>query len=117
MNSSEFRKLIREEVRKVIKESSSKKSLKEGLDIIPPSNLYIVDKEDEGLLDAVKKRYKVILKKKMPSAVSDEPLEIYKIVKTPYFIVDEAGYGAIYNDYEYNRVIAMIKDKEYPHLG
>jgi hypothetical protein len=105
MKISEFRKLIREEVRKIIKEAK--------VSIVPSGKLGIKYKEDEGLLDAVKKKYKVTLKKKMPSDVADMPLEIYKIENTPYIIVDEAGFGAIYNESDYNKVIAMIKDETY----
>jgi predicted phosphate transport protein (TIGR00153 family) len=45
----------------------------------------------------------------MPSDVADMPLEIYKIETTPYIIVDEAGFGAIYNESDYNKRAALVK--------
>jgi hypothetical protein len=105
MKASEFRRLIREEVRKVIKEVR--------VDIIPSARLGIKYDKNKTLLDAVKKKYKVTLKKKMFSDIVDRPLEIYKIEKTPYIIVDEGGFGSIYDEADYNKVIAMIKDDIY----
>jgi len=111
MKISEFRKLIREEVRKVIKEANTIEMLS-----VDPAKIKIDTMEAEGLLDAVEAKYKVKLMKKVKSEEIGAPahmVSLYTIGTTPYFLVDEEGFGAIFNTKDLTKVIKSIKDGSY----
>jgi hypothetical protein len=111
MKISEFKKLIREEVKKVIKEANTIEMLS-----VDPAKIKIDTIEAEGLLDAVKAKYKVKLMKKVKSEEIGSPARIvslYTIGSLPYFLVDEEGFGAIFNTKDLTKVIKSIKDSSY----
>jgi len=111
MKISEFKKLIREEVRKVIKEANTIEMLS-----VDPKKIKIDTMEAEGLLDAVKEKYKVKLMKKVKSEEIGAPayiVSLYTIGALPYFLVDEEGFGAIFKTSDLTKVIKSIKDGSY----
>jgi hypothetical protein len=108
MKVSEFRKLIREEVRKVLKENMiAQKS------VSPKALKLPADTEDEYMLDTVKSKYKTKLVKKVPNNTSETPVEIYQVEGTPYIVVDEDGMGTIFKAVDMTAVVAAIKDGSY----
>ena len=122
MKLTEFRKLIREEIKAVMKESLSKKSLKEASVIeklqVMPSVLGINYDEAEGLLGAVKKKYQ-LAKIKTISSNDMSQVTLYKIGTTPYILADESDFGAIFNAADLNKVLSAVKDGsyfEYPEM-
>ena len=111
MKISEFRKLIREEVKKIIKEANTIEMLS-----VDPAKIKIDTIEAEGLLDAVKAKYKTKLMKKVKSEEIGAPahtVSIYSIGSTSYFLADEEGFGAIFNTKDLTKVIKSIKDGSY----
>ena len=116
MKIQEFRKLIREEIKAVIKENLSKKSLKEASVIeklqVMPSVLGINYDEAEGLLDVVKKKYQ-LAKIKTISSNDMSQVTLYKIGTTPYILADESGFGAIFNAADLNKIMSAVKDGSY----
>ena len=115
MKISEFKKLIREEVRKVIKESkTTRRTLKEGVieDLqVEPKTIGVQWEEAENLMDYVKAKHKLGPKKYVAGEGGD--VEIYKIGTTPYILVDEDGFGAIFKAADSAKVISAIKDGSY----
>ena len=105
MKISEFRKLIREEVRKIIKEG-----IIETLQV-DPKVISVNYDDNEGLLDAVKAKYKVKLMKVVKSA--DNSVSIYSIGSTSYFLADEEGFGVMFKTTDLAKVLASIKDGSY----
>jgi hypothetical protein len=111
MKITEFRKLIREEVRKVIKEANTIEMLS-----VDPKVIKINYNEAEGLLDAVEAKYKVKLTKQIKYGDVGETahvVTIHSIGTIPYFLVDEEGFGAIFNTKDLTKVIKSIKDGSY----
>lgn len=106
MNIAEFKKLIREEIRKVIKEANTIETLS-----VDPKVIKVNYDEAEGLLDAVKAKYRTKLMKVVKSA--DNSVSIYSIGTTSYFLADEEGFGVIFKTADLNKVIASIKDGSY----
>lgn len=97
MKVSEFRKLIREEVYKVINEASPVR--------VKASKLGINYSERTPLIGALKKKYKLTLMKKLKGQDPSLPIQIFKIENTPYVVVDEAGFGAVYNENDYDALV------------
>ena len=111
MKITEFRKLIREEVRKIIKEANTIEMLS-----VDPKKIKIDTMEAEGLLDAVEAKYKVKLMKKVKSeeiGAAAHMVSLYTIGTTPYFLVDEEGFGVIFKTSDLTKVIKSIKDGSY----
>ena len=97
MKASQFRALIKEEVRKALKESKTRRTLKEGVieDLqVEPKTIGVNWEEAENLMDYVKAKHKLGPKKYVAGEGGD--VEIYKIGTTPYILVDEDGFGAIF---------------------
>ena len=107
MKASEFRKLIREEVRKVLKEN-----IIADLEV-SPKVLKVTDKDPESTMNAIENKYELKLLKKINSEMSDLPIEISQIVGTPYIVVDEMGFGVIFKESDMPKVVAAIKDGSY----
>jgi hypothetical protein len=116
MKIQEFRKLIREEIKAVMKESLSKKSLKEASVIeklqVMPDVIGIKHDEAEGLLGAIKKKYQ-LAKIKTISSNDMAQVTLYKIGTTPYILADESDFGAIFNAADLNKVMSAVKDGSY----
>jgi hypothetical protein len=107
MKATEFRKLIREEVRKVLKENVI-------ADLeVSPKVLKIADKDPETNWENIQNKYKTKLIKKINSEESDFPLEVHEIIGTPYIVVDEMGFGVIFKKSDMPKVVAAIKDGSY----
>ena len=107
MKITEFRKLIREEVRKVLKENVI-------ADLeVSPKMLKVTDSDPEATMNAIEDKYKLKLLKKINSEMSDLPVEISEIVGTSYIIVDEMGFGVIFKKSDMPKVVAAIKDGSY----
>ena len=107
MKITEFRKLIREEVRKVLKENVI-------ADLeVSPKILKVTDSDPEATMNAIEDKYKLKLLKKINSEMSDLPVEISEIVGTSYIIVDEMGFGVIFKKSDMPKVVAAIKDGSY----
>ena len=115
MKISEFRALIKEEVRKVLKESkTTRRTLKEGVieDLqVEPKTIGVQWEEAENLMDYVKAKHKLGPRKYVAGEGGD--VEIYKIGTTPYILVDEDGFGAIFKASDSSKVISAIKDGSY----
>ena len=115
MKISQFRALIKEEVRKALNESkTTRKTLKEGVieDLqVEPKTIGVQWEEAENLMDYVKAKHKLGPKKYVAGEGGD--VEIYKIGTTPYILVDEDGFGAIFKASDSAKVIAAIKDGSY----
>lgn len=107
MKASEFRKLIREEIKKVLKEN-----IIADLEV-SPKVLKVTDKDPESTLSAIESKYKLKLLKKINTEMSDLPVEVSEIVGTPYIVVDEMGFGVIFKKSDMTKVIAAIKDGSY----
>lgn len=108
MKISEFRKLIREEVRKIIKENMiAQKS------VSPKALKLPADTEDEYMLSTVQSKYKTKLIKKVPNDMTNAPVEIYQVEGTPYIVVDEDGMGTIFKAADMAAILAAIKDGSY----
>ena len=107
MKTSEFRKLIREEVRKVLKEN-----IIADLEV-SPKMLKVTDSDPEATMSAIEDKYQLKLLKKINSEMSDLPVEISEIVGTSYIIVDEMGFGVIFKKSDMPKVVAAIKDGSY----
>ena len=107
MKISEFRKLIREEVRKVIKEGTI-----ESLSV-DPKLLKVTDKDAESTMNAIEGKYKLKLLKKINSEMADMPVEISQIIGTSYIVVNETGFGVIFKATDMPKVAAAIKDGSY----
>ena len=107
MKISEFRKLIREEVRRVIKEGTI-----ESLSV-DPKLLKVTDKDAESTMNAIEGKYKLKLLKKINSEMADMPVEISQIIGTSYIVVNETGFGVIFNTTDMPKVVAAIKDGSY----
>jgi len=105
MKVSEFRKLIREEVKKVLKESIIG-------DLAVDRSVYKklgISGENEGMLDSVQERHKTKLLKRVPGDPSD--VEIYEILGTPYIVTDEeGGFGDIFLKSDMQKIVASVKD-------
>ena len=108
MKVSEFRKLIREEVRKIIKEANTIESLS-----VDPKLLKVTDKDAESTMNAIEGKYKLKLLKKINSEMADMPVEISQIIGTSYIVVNETGFGVIFNATDMPKVVAAIKDGSY----
>lgn len=107
MKTSELRKLIREEVRRVLKENVI-------ADLeVSPKLLKVTDKDPESTMHAIQTKYKLKLLKKIDSEMADMPVEISQIIGTPYIVVDETGFGVIFKATDMNKVVAAIKDGSY----
>ena len=115
MKISQFRALIKEEVRKALNESkTTRKTLKEGVieDLqVEPKTIGVQWEEAENLMDYVKAKHKLGPKKYVAGEGGD--VEIYKIGTTPYILVDEDGFGAIFKASDSSKVISAIKDGSY----
>ncbi len=111
MKISEFRKLIREEVRKIIKEGTI-----ESLSV-DPKLLKVTDKDAESTMNAIESKYKLKLLKKINSKMADMPVEISQIIGTPYIVVNETGFGVIFKATDMSAVLAAIKDGSYFELN
>ena len=107
MKISEFRKLIREEVKKIIKEGTI-----ESLSV-DPKLLKVTDKDAESTMNAIEGKYKLKLLKKINSEMADMPVEISQIIGTSYIVVNETGFGVIFNATDMPKVVAAIKDGSY----
>jgi len=107
MKASEFRNLIREEVRKVLKEN-----IIADLEV-SPKLLKVTDHDPESTMDAIETKYKLKLLKKINSDMADLPIEISQIIGTPYIVVNETGFGVIFKATDLNKVVAAIKDESY----
>jgi hypothetical protein len=107
MKISEFRKLIREEVRKVVNEN-----IIADLEV-SPKMLKVTDKDPEATMSAIEDKYQLKLLKKINSEMSDLPVKISEIVGTSYIIVDEVGFGVIFKKSDMPKVVAAIKDGSY----
>ena len=106
MKISEFRKLIREEVRKVIKEGSVIEKLQ-----VSPKEIGVNYDEAEGLADAIRKSHKLV---KVKAVNSDNgKVDIYKIGNTNFILADESGMGVIFKVSDMNKVLSSIKDGSY----
>ena len=111
MKLSEFKKLIREEVRKVIKENVI-------ADLqVSPKLLKVTDKDAESTMNAIESKYSLKLLKKVNSDMTDMPVEISQIIGTPYIVVNETGFGVIFKATDMSAVIAAIKDGSYFDLN
>ena len=107
MKLTEFRKLIREEVRKVLKENIIAKLQ------VSPKLLKVTDHDPESTMDAIENKYKLKLLKKINSEMADMPVEISQIIGTPYIVVNETGFGVIFKETDMPKVVAAIKDGSY----
>ena len=107
MKVAAFRKLIREEVKKVLKES-----IISDLEV-SPKVLKLTNKDPESTLSAIKSKYKLKLLKKINTEMLNLPVEVSEIVGTPYIVVDEMGFGVIFKKSDMTKVIAAIKDGSY----
>lgn len=107
MKVSEFRKLIREEIKKVLKEN-----IIANLGV-SPKLLKVTDKDPESTMNAIEDKYQLKLLKKINSSMADMPLEISQIVGTPYIVVNETGFGTIFKATDMLKVVAAIKDGSY----
>lgn len=107
MKTTEFRKLIREEIKKVLKEN-----IIADLEV-SPKVLKVTDKDPESTMSAVESKYELKLLKKINSKMADLPIEISQIVGTPYIVVDETGFGVIFKASDMPKVVAAIKDGSY----
>ena len=107
MKVSEFRKLIREEIKKALKEN-----IIADLEV-SPKLLKVTDKDAESTMNAIEDKYQLKLLKKINSKMSDLPVEISQIVGTPYIIVNEMGFGVIFKATDMSKVVAAIKDGSY----
>ena len=107
MKVSEFRKLIREEIKKALKEN-----IIADLEV-SPKLLKVTDKDAESTMNAIEDKYQLKLLKKINSKMSDMPVEISQIVGTPYIIVNEMGFGVIFKETDMSKVVAAIKDGSY----
>lgn len=107
MKASEFRKLIREEVRKVLKESVI------GDLQVSPKLLKVTDKDPESTMNDLESKFKLKLLKKISSNLTDMPVEISQITGTPYIVVNETGFGVIFKATDLAKVVAAIKDGSY----
>jgi hypothetical protein len=111
MKLSEFKKLIREEVRKVIKENVI-------ADLqVSPKLLKVTDKDAESTMNAIEAKYSLKLLKKVNSDMTDMPVEISQIIGTPYIVVNETGFGVIFKATDMSAVLAAIKDGSYFDLN
>lgn len=111
MKVTEFRKLIREEIKKVLKEANTIEMLS-----VDPAKIKIDIMDAKGLLDAVKAKYKVKLMEKVKSeeiGAEAHMVSLYTIGALPYFLADEKGFGAIFNTKDLTKVIKSIKDGSY----
>jgi hypothetical protein len=107
MKATEFRKLIREEIRKALKENVI-------ADLeVSPKLLKVTDKDPESTMNAIEGKYQLKLLKKINSAMADMPVEISKIVGTPYIVVNETGFGVVFKATDMTKVVAAIKDGSY----
>jgi hypothetical protein len=106
MKITEFRKLIREEVKKALKESIISDKMVSPSKLKLPSNT-----EEEGMLDAVQSKYQTKLVKKVRG--TEGVVEIYQILNTPYIVCDESGFGVIFNASDMTAIVASIKDGSY----
>jgi hypothetical protein len=107
MKASEFRKLIREEIKKVLKEN-----IIADLEV-SPKLLKVTDRDPESTMNAIESKYKLKLLKKINSPKADMPVEISEITGTPYIVVNETGFGVIFKASDMAKVIAAIKDGSY----
>ena len=107
MNKLQFRQLIREEIKKVLKEN-----IIADLEV-SPKVLKVTDEDPESTMNAIEGKYKLKLLKKINSEMSDMPVEISQIVGTPYIVVNEMGYGVIFKETDLKKVIAAIQDGSY----
>jgi hypothetical protein len=104
MKIQEFRNLIREEVRKVLKEN-----IISDLEV-SPKVLKVTDHDPESTMSAIEDKYQLKLLKKIKG---ESPVEISEIVGTPYIVVDEMGFGVIFKKSDMPKVVAAIKDGSY----
>ena len=107
MKLTEFKNLIREEVRKVLKEGTI-----ESLSV-DPKLLKVTDKDAESTMNAIEGKYQLKLLKKINSEMTDMPVEISQIIGTSYIVVNETGFGVIFKATDMPKVIASIKDGSY----
>lgn len=111
MKISTFRKLIREEVKKVLKESIIG-------DLAVDKAVYKklgVSDENEGMLDSVQSSHQTKLLKRMRG--TEGVVEIYQIVGTPYIVTDEEGFGDIFKAVDMSKIVASIKDGSFFEFG
>lgn len=105
MKISAFRKLIREEVKKVLKESIIG-------DLAVDKSVYKklgVSGENEGMLDSVQSSHQTKLLKRLRG--TEGVVEIYQIVGTPYIVTDEeGGFGDIFLKSDMQKIVASVKD-------
>ena len=100
-----------ESKKKVVKEANTIEMLS-----VDPKKIKIDTMEAEGLLDAVEAKYKVKLMKKVKSeeiGAFAHIVSLYSIGALPYFLVDEEGFGVIFNTKDLTKVIKSIKDGSY----
>ena len=107
MKVSEFRKLIREEIKRVLKEN-----IIADLEV-SPKLLKVTDKDPESTMSAIEDKYQLKLLKKINSPMADMPVEISQITGTPYIVVNETGFGVIFKATDMPKVLAAIKDGSY----
>jgi len=118
MKITEFRKLIREEVRKVLKEGVMDKriaALK-----VSPKLLKVTDKDPELTMKEIRAKYQLKLLKTWKSDFAVKPVKISQIIGADYIVVEvpEGGNGInvtgeIFKADDLGKVLAAIKDDSY----
>jgi len=119
MKISEFRKLIREEVRKIIKEGNIDDLRADPKDL----KLQDYDFDLETQLKEIEDKYKLKLIKTVKVDGDWMPIEISQIIGTSYIVVKATygsaknkGSGMIFNAADMTKVEAAIKDGSFTKL-
>jgi hypothetical protein len=118
MKLQEFRKLIREEISKLITEATAKP--------IEPTKLQMPN-SDLDLFSNVKKKYKTKLLKQVTNSPQSKTVYIYQVIDTPYIVtnayIDSVKQGPpeqrglIFKSTDLENLISAIKNGSYFDLG